>query len=84
LRGVPGPTPSASSPPSPSPPAARNRWAVVYWVGVVLLYAGLGAYHQPLFLLGFWESVPFLFVATWLAGRLFPRPVPPLPTAPPE
>jgi hypothetical protein len=53
-------------------------------VGAVLLYAGLGSLFQPFFLLGFWESLPFLFAATWLAGRLFPRPVPPLPTAPPE
>ena len=72
-------------PPTPRPPAvSRPRWAVAYWVGAVLLYAGLGSLFPPLFLLGFWESVPFLFLATWLAGRLLPRPVPPLPTAPRE
>ena len=45
----------------------------------MLLYAGLGAFYQPFFLLGFWESIPFLLLATWIAGRLLPRPVPPLP-----
>lgn len=69
---------------TPSPAAARPRLAVAYWIGAVLLYAGLGVFFQPFFLLGFWESLPFLFLATWLAGRLFPRPVPPLPTAPTE
>ncbi len=67
-----------------SPAVLRSRWAVAYWVGAVLLYAGLGSLFQPFFLLGFWESVPFLFATTWLAGRLFPRPVPPLPPAPTE
>lgn len=70
----------------PAPPVVRPRLAVAYWVAVVLLYALLGSRFQPFFLLGFWESLPFLFVATWLAGKLFPRPVPPLPprAAPPE
>ena len=72
-------------PPTPRPPAvSRPRAAVSFWVGAVLLYAGLGVLLPPLFLLGFWESVPFLFLATWLAGRLFPRPVPRLPAAPGE
>ena len=69
---------------TPPPAVARRRTAVAFWVGAVLLYAALGAFFQPLFLLGFWESLPFLFLATWLAGRLFPRPVPPLPSAPRE
>ena len=69
---------------TPSPAAARPRLAVAYWIGAVLLYAGLGVFFQPFFRLGFWEFLPFLFLATWLAGRLFPRPVPPLPTAPTE
>lgn len=59
----------------PARPAAdrrRGRWAVAYWAGAILLYAGLGALFQPFFLLGFWESVPFLLLATWLASRLFP------------
>ena len=63
------------------PSTPRDRWAVAYWTTVVLVYAVLGAFYQPFFLLGFWESVPFLLVATWLAGRLFPRTVPPLPPA---
>ena len=59
--------------PTPSPAAGRSRWAVAYWAGAVLLYAGLGVFFQPFFLLGFWESMPFLLLATWLAGRLLPR-----------
>ena len=69
--------------PLPSSAVVRPRWAVAYWVAVVLLYAGLGSIFQPFFLLGFWESLPFLFLATWLAGLLFPRPVPPLPPSAP-
>lgn len=65
--------------PTPSPAGARRRWAVAYWVGAVLLYAALGVFFQPFFLLGFWESMPFLLLATWIASRLFPRPA----TAPP-
>ena len=65
--------------PPPTPAAARRRWAVAYWVGSVLLYAALGVFFQPFFLLGFWESMPFLLLATWIASRLFPRPA----TAPP-
>lgn len=74
-------SPDVPAPP-PRPAVVRPRAAVAYWVGAVLLYAGLGVFYQPFFLLGFWESIPFLLLATWLAGRLFPRPVPPLP--PPE
>ena len=67
----------------PAPPlpatARRNRLAVLYWAAAILLYAVLGVFFQPLFLLGFWESLPFLFGATWLAGRLLPHAIPPLP-----
>ena len=68
--------------PEPSSPATvrRDRLAVAYWIAVILIYAILGSQFQPFFLLGFWESLPFLFCATWLAGRLLPRVVPPLST----
>ncbi len=69
---------------TPSPAEPRRRWAVAYWVGAVLLYAGLGVLFQPFFLLGFWESMPFLLAATWLAARLFPRRATPPPAAAPE
>ena len=65
--------------PDPASRPARARAAVAFWVVAVLAYAVLGAFHQPFFLLGFWESIPYLLVVTWIAGRLFPRPVPPLP-----
>ena len=73
--GVPAP----SSPPPGGSSVARPRLAVAFWTVAVLAYAVLGAFHQPFFLLGFWESIPYLLVVTWIAGRLFPRPVPPLP-----
>jgi hypothetical protein len=58
----------------PLPPTtARDRWAVAYWTAALLLYAILGAFFQPWFLLGFWQSLPFVLVATWLAGRLLGR-----------
>lgn len=67
----------------PAPPlpatARRGRLAVAYWTAAVLLYALLGVFFQPFFLLGFWESLLYLFCATWLAGRLLPHPIPPLP-----
>jgi hypothetical protein len=46
---------------------------VAYWTTAVLAYAGLGVFAQPIFLLGFWQSLPFVLVATWLAGRLLGR-----------
>ncbi len=68
----------------PAPPTLatvyRNRLAVAYWTAAVIVYAVLGSMFQPFFLLGFWESLPFLFGATWLAGRLLPHEIPPLPT----
>ena len=65
--------------PPPRPALVRPRLAVAFWVAAILAYALLGAFFQPFFLLGFWESIPFLLLVTWIAGRLFPRPVPPLP-----
>jgi hypothetical protein len=65
--------------PTPSPAAARGRWAVAYWTAAILVYAMLGVFFQPFFLLGFWECIPFLLLATWLAGRLIPRPAAPVP-----
>ena len=59
------PEPAAASP-------SRGRRIVAFWVCAVLAYAVLGAFLQPYFLLGFWESVPFLLVVTWLASRLLP------------
>jgi hypothetical protein len=55
------------------PTTLRDRLAVAYWIAAVLAYAVLGAFHQPWFLLGFWESLPFVLAATWLAGRLLGR-----------
>jgi hypothetical protein len=71
-------SPGVPEPPS-RPAPVRARAAVVFWTAAVLVYAVLGAFLQPFFLLGFWESIPYLLLVTFIAGRLFPRPVPPLP-----
>ena len=57
----------------PRPTTTRDRLAVAYWTAAVLLYALLGAVLPPFFLLGFWESLPFVLAATWLAWRLLGR-----------
>lgn len=66
--------------PPPATTARRRRLSVAYWTAALLIYAILGAHFQPFFLLGFWECLPFLFCATWLAGRLLPYAIPPLST----
>jgi hypothetical protein len=61
----------------PRPPwttsARRGRFAFAYWTAALLAYALLGAFLPPYLLLGFWESLPFVLVVTWLAGRLLGR-----------
>ncbi len=59
--------------PLPTRVAMRDRWAVAYWAAAVLGYALLGAFFPPWFLLGFWESLPFVLLVTWLAARLLGR-----------
>ena len=56
--------------PPPRPAVARARLAVAFWAAAILAYALLGAFFQPFFLLGFWESIPYLLLVTWAAGRL--------------
>ncbi len=55
------------------PPTIRDRAAVAYWTVALLGYALLGAFFPPFFMLGFWESLPFVLLVTWLAGRLLGR-----------
>jgi hypothetical protein len=55
------------------PPTIRDRVAVAYWTVALLAYALLGAFFPPFFMLGFWESLPFVLLVTWLAGRLLGR-----------
>jgi uncharacterized RDD family membrane protein YckC len=58
----------------PRPPTTtRDRLAVAFWTAAVLVYAIVGALYPPVFLLGFWESLPFVLAVTWLAGRLLGR-----------
>lgn len=55
----------------PQPVPRLGVWPAVYWLAALAVYAVLGAFFQPFFLLGFWQSIPLLLVFTWLAGRLF-------------
>lgn len=68
-------------------PARHPRiglWPAIYWLGALAAYAACGVFFQPFFLLGFWQSIPLLFLFTWLAGRLFGGNGPVRPDAPDE
>lgn len=47
--------------------------AVVYWCVAGVVYAGLGILSPPAFLLGFWESLLFVFIATVLMPKVVGR-----------
>ncbi len=56
------------------PTSARaRRAAVIYWLVAALVYIGLGVLAPPLFLLGFQESLLYVFVVTLLAPRVLRR-----------
>ncbi len=59
-------------PAAPDDPAVRRRGRVTvgYWLAAGAVYAGLGALYPPAFLLGFQESLAFVFVVTLLAPRI--------------
>lgn len=50
-----------------------GRATVVYWLVAGAIYAALGAAFPPAFLLGFWESLLFVFAATVLAPKILRR-----------
>ena len=54
----------------PSPPRDRRLPAPVYWLAVLAFAVALGVAAPALFLLGFWEMAPLVFVATWLAPKV--------------
>lgn len=56
------------------PTSARaRRAAVVYWLVAALIYIGLGVLAPPVFLLGFQESLIYVFLVTLLAPRVLGR-----------
>lgn len=56
------------------PRSARGgRAAVAYWLAAGALYVALGVAYPPAFLLGFQESLIFVFVVTLLAPRVLRR-----------
>ena len=60
-------------PTHPSQPG-RSGWpAVVYWCIAGAVYGALGIASPPAFLLGFWESLLFVFGATVLAPKILGR-----------
>lgn len=74
-----GPSSTAASPagepPFGVPPDTRRgrRTAILYWSVVLLVYAALGAWKPYIFLLGFWQTTPFLLLVTWLAPKAYRR-----------
>ena len=53
-----------------APPRDRRLSPVLYWLCVLALAVSLGVAAPALFLLGFWEMAPLVFVATWLAPKV--------------
>ena len=49
------------------------RAAAAYWIVVAAVYIVLGAWFPQFFLLGFWEALPYVALATWLQPRLVRR-----------
>jgi hypothetical protein len=46
---------------------------VAYWLTVLAVAITLGVAAPQFFLLGFWEMAPLVFVASWLAPKVFGR-----------
>ena len=42
----------------------------LYWLVVLVIAVGLGVLAPAFFLLGFWEMVPLVLLATWLAPKV--------------
>ena len=51
----------------------RGRVSVAYWLVAGAIYAVAGALYPPVFLLGFQESLLYVFGVTWLAPRVIRR-----------
>ena len=54
-------------------PRPSERRTVGLWAIAMLIYIALGIWQPPVFLLGFQESLIFVFVATVLIGRIAKR-----------
>jgi hypothetical protein len=42
----------------------------LYWLIVLAIAVGLGVLAPALFLLGFWEMIPLVLLASWLAPKV--------------
>ena len=51
----------------------QGRVAVAYWLLVGLIYAVVGMLYPPAFLLGFQESIVFVYVVTAVAPLVIRR-----------
>jgi hypothetical protein len=65
---VPLPEPSTDAVAARRGSAAGVAQAAI-WIAGILVYAALGAWQPAVFLLGFWQSFPFVLLVTWIAGR---------------
>jgi fatty acid desaturase len=48
----------------------RRLPAWLYWLIVLAVAVGLGVLAPALFLLGFWEMIPLVLLASWLAPKV--------------
>lgn len=65
--------PNETPPTDATASSGSGRARVVFWLVAGAIYAALGALFPPAFLLGFWESLLFVFVATVLAPKILRR-----------
>jgi hypothetical protein len=73
-----GPSPRPPSPRAGSLPGVtedqqhgRRRLPLwLYWLIVLAIAVGLGVLAPAFFLLGFWEMIPLVLLATWLAPKV--------------
>ncbi len=65
--------PDLAPQPDPGTTRRRGRITVAYWLLAGLVYVLLGMLFPPAFLLGFQESIIFVFVVTALAPWVIRR-----------
>jgi hypothetical protein len=54
-------------------PTREERPTLFLWLIALAVYMAVGIWQPPLFLLGFWESFPFVVVAAIVIPRIAAR-----------